>query len=531
MKSVTACFTIFVYLITYSILHAQYFSEILPHENTEQRRLIFNDSTVNFGINSPINLRIEGDNDAFYAVSQSVTGLHINMYNLIDSVKVTIESSILLNEPILSIGGINFLQSSDTINVDLKTKFKTVTGAVILPVLWKLNKAYQGIELNDASVRFFQSTDCELIYCSSQNDIEKIKFTLSNNLNTPVDAISINLTSLLNLKKTKFRDRTYYTFSACEPNNIVLLLDNSSSIDTVQKKAIVEGIYTMLDSLCVINDENNNNNTLTILTTNYTNNAEEIISLEGNFSDFKQNSELESRLHAWSTDTLSFTTNLIPLVKAAKHYIHKKEENLVLQVFNGYSNGNNRKRKPRYHEINQYLKQIEHLRKKECKFMLLSFKEMNETEAQSMSALIHGDSVYTSAVPEEFQDITFIHRENPTDLFQTFSSAVIASCNETQQRSISSVDTTSIDTTDLAANIQLIYPNPGRDIVRVYVSHLNNKKTYNLTLVDIFGKTVWQNRVTHGQYIIDISRHPAGIYFLMLKHKNRYLDVKKLIKQ
>lgn len=73
-----------------------------------------------------------------------------------------------------------------------------------------------------------------------------------------------------------------------------------------------------------------------------------------------------------------------------------------------------------------------------------------------------------------------------------------------------------------------IYPNPAKDVI--YIDFLNfNKENIQLSIYDIFGKTIYQNNILNKNNIsLNTSQFTKGIYFIKI-NSNSYHSVNKIV--
>lgn len=78
------------------------------------------------------------------------------------------------------------------------------------------------------------------------------------------------------------------------------------------------------------------------------------------------------------------------------------------------------------------------------------------------------------------------------------------------------------------------YPNPSRGITRVSLSQVGMADNYKLKISNTIGKVVETHDlpVTHSNvFILDMSGHPAGVYFYSLLVNDKTVETKRLILQ
>ena len=73
-----------------------------------------------------------------------------------------------------------------------------------------------------------------------------------------------------------------------------------------------------------------------------------------------------------------------------------------------------------------------------------------------------------------------------------------------------------------------LYPNPASNVLNIA---LDGNDVNEVVVIDIYGKTVARNTVVDGTNTINISRLPAGMYFVQLRANNAVKATQKLIKR
>ena len=73
-----------------------------------------------------------------------------------------------------------------------------------------------------------------------------------------------------------------------------------------------------------------------------------------------------------------------------------------------------------------------------------------------------------------------------------------------------------------------LYPNPASNVLNIA---LDGNEVNEVVVIDIYGKTVARNTVADGTNTINISRLPAGMYFVQLRTDNAVKATQKLIKR
>ncbi len=77
-----------------------------------------------------------------------------------------------------------------------------------------------------------------------------------------------------------------------------------------------------------------------------------------------------------------------------------------------------------------------------------------------------------------------------------------------------------------------IYPNPFSDELTIYLDNFNPEKNYQLSIYNINGKKVYDNRITQEKYLIKIStKINAGNYLVIITEDRQPINTFKLIKQ
>ncbi len=76
----------------------------------------------------------------------------------------------------------------------------------------------------------------------------------------------------------------------------------------------------------------------------------------------------------------------------------------------------------------------------------------------------------------------------------------------------------------------VVYPNPANEQVVLTIDHNAFAKDAELHLYDLMGNSVYEEKMSSAQQVLDLRNYPAGIYFITIRTQNSVLT-KKLIKQ
>jgi bilirubin oxidase len=73
-----------------------------------------------------------------------------------------------------------------------------------------------------------------------------------------------------------------------------------------------------------------------------------------------------------------------------------------------------------------------------------------------------------------------------------------------------------------------VFPNPGRNNIRILLNGFNTNEKTHLNIMDALGRTVLSGSIDNSDHLINVSKWSAGIYIISLK-QNNYIIHKKII--
>jgi hypothetical protein len=82
----------------------------------------------------------------------------------------------------------------------------------------------------------------------------------------------------------------------------------------------------------------------------------------------------------------------------------------------------------------------------------------------------------------------------------------------------------------LGITVQMVYPNPVKDVMKIFVSGLSAASTTNLLLYNNNGKRIAERQLQNGTNVINMGQYAAGVYFLKIPAAtdNNYFTITKL---